>query len=331
MMNVYIQDFPEQLKTALELGEQAIFEAPNHPIHNIIALGMGGSGIGANFVSEIIQSYSKVPFIVCKGYTLPSFVGKNTLVIACSFSGNTEETLTSFEQALTTEAKVICISTGGKLIARAKELGLDTIQIPPVQLPPRACLGYSMVQQLVVLKRFGFAPPNCLEELKQSIDLLKEHQESIKKEATDIAKKMHNKFPVIYATTRFAAVALRLRQQLGENSKLLSMHQVIPEMNHNELVGWRTQNGDFCVLIFKSKDDLPKNQARIAICTEIMAKVADSVIEVDCLGTSLIEQAMYAVHLGDWLSLELALLRGVDPIEVEAIDFLKNELAVKNK
>lgn len=327
MMNVFIQEFPKQLKIALEIGEQATFTKHDQPIHNIIVLGMGGSGIGGDFVAEFVRETCKVPLTSCKGYTLPAYVGKNTLVIASSFSGNTEETLNTFDQALKRGAKVVCISSGGKLIEEAKRLDLDCIKIPSVQQPPRTCLGYSFVQQLFVLNYFGFADKQCIKDLKASIALLEQHQEPIKVKASQLARKMEGKFPVIYATDRMGAVALRLRQQLNENSKILALHHVFPEMNHNELVGWREQSGKYVVLMFRSGDDLGRNNKRIEISKNIIAKVADEFLEVDCLGSSLIEQAMYAVHLGDWISWELAEARNMDSIEVDVIDLLKRELA----
>lgn len=327
MMNVFIQEFPKQLKVALEIGEQATLSKHNQPIHNIVVLGMGGSGIGGEFVAEFVKDSCSVPFLSCKGYSLPAYVGKNTLVIASSFSGNTEETLIAFEQALERGSKIVCISSGGKLIEEAKRLNLDCIKIPSVQQPPRTCLGYSLVQQLFILNYFGFADKQCIQDLEASIALLEQHQEQIRVKATQLARKMEGKFPVIYATDRMGAVALRLRQQLNENSKILALHHVFPEMNHNELVGWRAQSGTYTVLVFRSADDLERNNKRIEISKSIIGKVADDFLEVDCLGDSLIEQAMYAVHLGDWISWELAEARNMDSIEVDVIDLLKKELA----
>ncbi|WMX12809.1 MULTISPECIES: bifunctional phosphoglucose/phosphomannose isomerase [unclassified Aureispira] len=327
MMNVFIQEFPKQLKTALEIGEQATLSKHNQPIQNIVVLGMGGSGIGGEFVAEFVKDTCSVPFLSCKGYNIPAYVGKNTLVITSSFSGNTEETLNAFEEALKREAKIVCISSGGKLIEEAKRLNLDYIKIPSVQQPPRTCLGYSLVQQLFVLNYFGFASKQCIQDIKSSIALLEEQQDQIRVKAAQLARKMEGKFPVIYATDKMGAVTLRLRQQLNENSKILALNHVFPEMNHNELVGWREQIGQYVVLIFRSKDDLARNNKRIEISKDIIEKIADELLEIDCLGDSLIEQAMYAVHLGDWISWELAEARKMDSIEVNVIDLLKRELA----
>lgn len=326
-MNVFIQEFPKQLKTAMEIGKQAKFTKHTAAIHNIVVLGMGGSGIGGNFVSEFVQATCSVPMLSCKGYVLPAYVNENSLVIASSYSGNTEETLGTFEQAHARGAKIVCISSGGKLIELAKELGLDYVQVPNSGQPPRTCLGYSFVQQLYILNFFGFAPDSCLTDLEKSIVLLEEKQEAMHTQAKQLARKFEGRYPIIYATERMSAVALRFRQQLNENAKILASHHTIPEMNHNELVGWTKQPHAFGVIVFASADDHKRNQKRVEINKEIMAKVTDVVVQVDCVGESLIEQAMYGVHVGDWLTYEIAMARGVDSIEVDVIDFLKSELA----
>jgi glucose/mannose-6-phosphate isomerase len=326
MMDIFIKEFPKQLKEAVAIGEKANLTKHDKPIHNITVLGMGGSGIGGDFAASFIRSYSTAPLASSKGYRIPAYVGENSLIIASSYSGNTEETLEAFEQALERGSKIVCLTSGGKLLERAKELGLDYIQVPQTGQPPRACLGYSFVQQLVILKFFGFAPANCIDQVKSGIAALENAQEVLHKEAKVAAKKMHGKFPVIYSSDRMEPVGLRFRQQLNENTKILCVHHVVPEMNHNELVGWRPQEGEFVALFFHSADDLERNKIRMATCKEIIVQYAD-VVDFSCVGESLIEQALYGVHYGDWISYEMALLRDMDPVEVKAIDYLKNKLA----
>ncbi len=326
MMDVFIKEFPKQLKEAVAIGEKAKLTKHSEPIQNIVVLGMGGSGIGGDFAASFIRNYSTAPLASSKGYQIPAYVSKNSLVIASSYSGNTEETLEAFEQAVKKGSKIVCLTSGGKLLERAKELGLDYIQVPNTGQPPRACLGYSFVQQLVILKFFGFARPNCIEEVKKGIANLENAQETLHTAAKKAAKKMHGKFPVIYSTDRMEPVGLRFRQQLNENTKILCVHHVIPEMNHNELVGWRHQEGEFVAIFFHSADDLNRNKIRMETCKEIITQYAD-VIDFSCVGDSLIEQALYGVHYGDWISYEMAVLRDMDPVEVKAIDFLKHKLA----
>lgn len=327
MMNVFIQEFPKQLKTALEIGRSAELTEYKKALHNIVVLGLGGSGIGGNFVAEFVQKNCPIPMISCKGYTLPQFVNEHSLVIASSFSGNTEETLIMFEAAVERGAKIVCISSGGKIIERAKALNIDYIQVPAVQQPPRTCLGYSLVQQLFVLQFFGLAPKTLIDNVERSIGLIEEHQERIKTIAKQYTRQLVGKFPMIYTTERMGAVALRFRQQLNENVKILASHHIVPEMNHNELVGWTPQEGDQAVIIFQSKDDHPRNLKRLEINKEIIGGVTDTILEIDCIGDSLVEQSLYAIHLGDWISYEWAIARGVDAVEVNVIDRLKGALA----
>ena len=330
-MDKLIAAFPEQLKEAIKIGSEINLSKPTEEIKNIIVIGMGGSGIGADFAMEFSAEDRSVPMQICKSYDIPAYVSKNTLVICSSFSGNTEETLSGFEKALNKSAKIICIAAGGKLIELAKQHHLDYILLPGAGLPPRACLGYSMVQQLYVLNFYGFLATERMNELQSAIELIEKEQEHIKVKADRIARFLVGKLPVIYSTDRMGAVAVRLRQQFNENSKVLAMHHLIPEMNHNELVGWRKQPNSFAVIIFRTKDDHPQNQARIDINKEIISHYTDTIIEIFAKGESLIEQAIYCVHLSDWLSWELAQLREVDATEVKVIDYLKGQLANAEK
>ncbi len=160
-----------------------------------------------------------------------------------------------------------------------------------------------------------------------SIALLDAEMDDIQTKAKMIANMLFGKVPVIYTTDRMESVAVRFRQQVNENAKMLCWHHVIPEMNHNELVGWRIKNEDLAVIIFRNKDDHPRNQVRIDINKEIISNYTTSLIEVYSKGNNLVERSLYFVNLGDWISVYLADLRKVDSIEVKVIDFLKSELA----
>ena len=326
MMDQLIKEFPQQLDEALEIGRNASLTKPEHPIHNIFVAGMGGSGIGANFVAELIREECEVPFLIGKGYAAPNFVGKNTLAIASSYSGNTEETLETFQQILNTGAKIVVVSSAGKLIELAQEHGLDYIQVPAGSPSPRACLGYSMVQQLFILNKLGLISNKIINEVESASELLKKEQEDIQFRAERIAPMLQNKIPVIYTTDRMEAVAVRFRQQVNENGKNLAWHHVIPEMNHNELVGWRSDYNQLAVLYFRNKDDYPRNQVRMDINKEIISNYTSSIIEVYSKGQSLAERMLYFVHLGDWISVYLAAEKGIDAVEIKVIDYLKSEL-----
>lgn len=327
MMDQLIARFPEQLFEALEIGSNASMRPHNNPIHMAYVAGLGGSGIGANFVAEFIREECKVPYLVGKGYDIPAYINEYTLAIVSSYSGNTEETLSSFHQLMKTGAKVVVISSGGKLIEMAKEHDLDYIQVPGDWPSPRACLGYSLVQQLFVLEKLGFISDHCTKAVRKSAQYLNDNLEDLKGQGQRLAQKLHRKLPIIYTTDRMEAVAVRFRQQINENAKKLCWHHVIPEMNHNELVGWRDVDDDLAVVIFRNEDDNPRNQTRIEINKQIISHYTSHIIELFSVGETLIERALHLVNIGDWASFYLADLRGVDSIEVNVIDFLKGELA----
>ena len=326
MMNELIARFPDQLKESLEIGRASTINPHTETITNIYVAGLGGSGIGGGFVQDLVKNECKVPITIGKSYTIPASVTKNTLAIVSSYSGNTEETLESFEQIKVSGAKVVVISSGGKLTQYAKELGFDNITLPSGWPSPRACLGFSLVQQLFVLNKLGLTSDIAIKGIESSISLLEKEMVNIKAGAEKIARMLDNKIPIIYTTDRMESVAVRLRQQINENSKMLCWHHVIPEMNHNELVGWREQSDKWAVVYLRNDDDLLRNATRIDINKEIISKYAETIIEIYSKGDTLVEKAMYLVHFGDWISWYLSVLNGVDSIEIDVIDYLKGEL-----
>lgn len=327
MMDSLIQKFPAQLLEALQIGTAATIKPHTNPINKVYVAGMGGSGIGANFVSEFIKGECPVPYLIGKGYNIPQYVDQNTLFIASSYSGNTEETLASVNAAIASGAKIVCIASGGKLIDLAKSNDWDFILLPAGSPSPRACLGYSLVQQLCILNKLGLISETSLKSVKAASDLINFDQDEIKNKAEKIAQIIHGKTPVIYTTDRMESVAVRLRQQLNENSKILCWHHVIPEMNHNELVGWKHSHQNIAVLCFRNRDDVRRNAVRTDIVKEILSQKASSFIEIYSKGQSLIEKSIYFVHLSDWISWYLSVLTQADAIEIEVIDYLKKELS----
>jgi len=327
MMDQLVQEFPSQLIEAAQIGNGAQIKAPDNPIHEVVVLGLGGSGIGGNLVGEFIRNHCSVPYTIFKGYHAPSFIDSNSVVICSSYSGNTEETLSMLEQVKSSGARIICVSSAGKLIETAKSEGYDHIIVPPGSPSPRACLGYSVVQQLFILTKLGLIDGTLTGQLNGVVELLNAEQDDIKNRAKNVARFLQNKIPVIYTGERMEAVGIRFRQQVNENSKMLCWNHVIPEMNHNELVGWKNTNNDLGVVFFRNRDDHPRNQRRMDLNKEIIGKYTDTIIELFSKGENLLERSMYFIHLGDWISVELAALNGADAMEIEVIDYLKGELA----
>jgi len=327
MMDQLITRFPSQLMEALAIADAAKILPHDAPINKVYVAGLGGSGIGADYVKEFIREESSIPYLVGKGYEIPAYVDANTLAICSSYSGNTEETLNAFYQIIERGSKVVVVSSGGTLIKEAKSRGLDYIQVPDDWPSPRACLGYSIVQQLQIVHALGFIDGSFKHQIKSAADLINFDQDAIKASAEKVAKRLQNKVPIIYTTDRTEAVAVRLRQQINENSKMLCWHHVIPEMNHNELVGWTEKHPDKAVIYLRNSDDFKRNQVRIEINQTILEKYTDTLIEIYSKGSNLIEKCFYLTHLGDWISWYLSEINGVDAVEISVIDFLKSELA----
>jgi glucose/mannose-6-phosphate isomerase len=325
-MKNLVAGFSGQLKEAVEIGKKAkLTKAGKNPEHVLIC-GLGGSGIGGSIVSELVASEAKVPVIVSKGYFIPAFVSESSLVIISSYSGNTEETLFCLEQALERKAKIVCISSGGKVSEIAHTRNLDLITVPG-GMPPRACLGYSLTQLLFIMHFHQLISTDPAVEIGSAIRLLDTEEEAIRKEAALISQKLMGKLPVIYCTTYYEGIAIRFRQQLNENSKVLCWHQVIPEMNHNELVGWREKNENIAVILFRDKDEYERNNARIEINKSVISQYTPNITEIWSKGKSILEKSIYFIHLGDWISVDLAEKRGYDANEINVINQLKTHLS----
>lgn len=326
-MKKLIEAFPEQMASALEKAKQTNLTSLSEDIEHVYVAGLGGSGIGGDYIKEIIRDECKIPYIVGKGYDIPAFVGKKTLFIASSYSGNTEETLASLKLALSKGAEVLCITTGGKMKEIAEKNACRLMLLPKGESVPRAYLGASLMYQMSAMVELGFVSDAIYKDARSSIDLLKFDQDEIKAKAKKTADAIYGKIPLIYTTDRMESVALRLRQQINENGKQLGWHTVIPEMNHNELVGWGLPNDNIVAVYLRNKDDYKRNAIRIDINKDIIAKKAHSVIEIYSKGSTLLQKMMYFTHFGDWVSLFLSELNGVDVVEVDVIDYLKGELS----
>jgi glucose/mannose-6-phosphate isomerase len=248
------------------------------------------------------------------------------LVIISSYSGETEETVAAYNEAKAKGATISCITSGGRIAAAAAADGYNCIIIPGGQ-PPRSMFGYSSVQALFTLKAYGIYNGNFEAEISNSIDLIHAEIANIRTETKSIAEKIVSRIPVLYSEASYEGVAIRWRQQINENSKMLCWHHVFPEMNHNELVGWTGGDNRVAVLMLRTEDDHKRSQIRMDICKKLMGEKCDTIIEIHAKGSSRLERAYYLIHLGDWLTIDLAELRNEDATAIPAIIFLKNELS----
>lgn len=325
-MKELIKDFTNQIAHAIVIGNAYTPSQKGRKISNVLISGLGGSGIGGTIAAEVVASEAGIPILTNNGYFIPNFVDDETLFIACSYSGNTEETVSATKLAHEKGAKIVVISSGGKLKEMAEKHHWDCIEIPGGQ-PPRASFGLSFPEVLYALHAHNIISKKFEKELEAGMKLLDDNEEAIQKEAVEVTEKLFGKIPVIYAADGFGGVATRFRQQVNENAKMLCWHHVIPEMNHNELVGWRTKNDDLAVVLFRNETDFKNIQARMEINKSTFAEYTNTTVEVWSKGTSDLQRALYLIHIGDWISYFLGEKKGVDIMEVKVIDHLKSELA----
>lgn len=324
-MKNLVDSFSKQLTEALIIAKASKITTGKN-IQNVLITGLGGSGIGGTIVSELAGKQCKVPVAVSKDYFIPAYVNENTLVIVSSYSGNTEETLNAMQLAAEKKAQIACVTSGGKVKETAERNGYDLIVIPGGN-PPRSCLGYSLVQLLHILEAKQILNFNYSAQLEEAIKLITDKKAVIQEEAKGYANKLFKKIPVIYCLGATEGIAVRFRQQINENSKMLCWHHVIPEMNHNELVGWTERNESLAVCVLRTSFDYDRNLKRLAINKEIISKYTSTIFEIMGQGSTPLVQAIYLIHLTDWVSCYIADLKNIDPVEVKVIDFLKSSLS----
>ncbi|HYF68590.1 MAG TPA: bifunctional phosphoglucose/phosphomannose isomerase [Ohtaekwangia sp.] len=325
----YIEGFTKQLADALKIGQSLDLDRPGSDIRNIVIAGMGGSGIGANLVESLTFGRIPIPITVCKTYNIPQFVSPHTLFIACSYSGNTEETVAALHKALLKRAQVLAISSGGKLLDICKEYNLFYIQLPAGSDSPRAMLPYNLIALLYVLYHTNLIGAAFIKETENAIEFLDRGEKGIQSEAELIAKKLKGKLPVIYCDNRLYAMALRFQQQLNENAKHMAHVNTFPEMNHNELAGWRFPENLIPMMqaiYLYSDHDHERVEKRMEICRDLFEKKSSTIIDIIGEGASLLEQYYYLIHMTDWISFYLAKENGIDPDLVEPVAYLKSEL-----
>ena len=331
-MNELISSFSQQLEDAYS-GFQKLslssFEKSDRKIANIVVVGLGGSGIGGNLVQTITRILLKIPCQVCKTYNLPSYIDENTLLIASSFSGNTEETLASLEEAQRKGAYIACLTSGGNVEKIANQKGFDLVPLKSLAACPRAHLPYSVTSLLLLLNHYGLIEIDFEKEIKETVASLNKDNEIIKKEAKQLAVSLKGKFPILYADAILEPMLIRFQQQINENAKQLCHVAVFPEMNHNELVGWHMPKeilSKIHILLFHSDYDHERVSKRMEICETIFNKHTAAITHIFAKGNSFLEQVFYLIYLTDWVSYYLAEENGVDPFPVEVINYLKSSL-----
>jgi glucose/mannose-6-phosphate isomerase len=333
-MFTWLTEFPDQVRDAVSIGEKAKIRISTRGVEQILLTGLGGSAIGGDLLRSYLSGELRIPFIVNRHYFLPAFVSQKTLVIVSSYSGNTEETTAAHADAIKRKARVLCISTNGTVAKTAARHKQPLITIPP-GLSPRAALGYSFFPLLVTLGNLGFIKPKK-RDIAETIEKLTSNArifgdpDAAKNPPLELARKLKGRLPVIYSPTDLDGVNIRWRGQIAENAKQLSSGHVLPEMNHNELVGWKVLTSlmkNMAVVFLRDHGTHKRVQVREDITRSITLPLAESVTDVWSEGTSLLTRTFSLIQFGDWVSFYLAILNNENPTPVDVIDYLKGELA----
>jgi glucose/mannose-6-phosphate isomerase len=336
--------FPENLEGAL--GSYADFSLPSEvkinsrtiiryaTPSNVVIAGMGGSAIGGDFVKRWFRKTLGIPLEVCRSYELPGYVNENSLIVAISYSGETEETLSCFVEGIRRRSMIVGIASSGRLAGYCSELGLPLIRIP-MGYPPRAALPFILAALITVMNRFEFL--KCRKrDLKEAVQVLEKVRDETRRSipveknlAKSIASNLTGSI-IIYAEEAFEEAARRWKGQLNENGKMPAKTEVFPELNHNELVGWENPHihpGRFSVIILRDTTEEPAMKVRVDITTDILRKKGLNVIELYPEGKSLLSKTLYFCYVGDMVSLYSAVREHVNPFKTEYITQVKKELA----
>jgi len=332
-----LEKFPSQVRDALGTGTSGPDLPPAAAPVNIAVLGMGGSGISGDVLAALsAEKGLTVPVATVKGYSLPPFVGADSLVFAVSYSGNTEETLDCLDQALERGARVIAVSSGGKLASTARDRGLPLFEIPG-GLQPRASLGYLFVPLLCALERMGMIE-GAIAELESSVEMLEHRRAEYGPEAElesnpakRLARDLVGFMPVVYGAEGYLAVAAsRWKAQFNEMAKVPSFCNYFPELNHNETVGWQNLE-DVCrrchIVVLGEPALHPRTEKRVKITLDLLGGSVGHVTRVCARGSNVVERFLDLAYFGDFASVYLALALGQDPTPVTRIEDLKKRLA----
>jgi len=334
MLN-HLHGFPEQCQKAWEKVMR--FELPREytKIANVVILGMGGSAIGGGIARRLALAESELPVWVHRDYGLPAFVDESTLVIASSYSGNTEETLSAFTESLRTPAKKLVITSGGKLKHLAESEGIPAFVVD-YQAPPRAAFPHNFIplvgifQKLVLLEDKSADLQEAVEILNKLSRVFMETVPLASNPAKQLAAKLWGHVAVIYGAEMLSEVAQRWKTQFNENSKAWAFFESFPELNHNAVAGYEfplEAKEKIFVLMLRSSSLRPRSLLRYEATAKLLAKARIPYEIAEASGESALVQVMSLILLGDYSSFYLAMLNEVDPTSIDAINFIKQYVA----
>src|SRR5438128_9187074 len=328
-----IKELGQQIRDAWKIARGAQLPPSHADVRNITVTGMGGSAIGGELGAALLADELKVPMSVHRDYGLPAYVGRDSLVIASSYSGNTEETLSSFEEARKRGAKVLALTTGGKLaeLARASNYPVITFSY---KARPRATLGYSLGLVLGALSRMGFVRDlgDDIEAALGDLVRLDErvHEGAKTNEAKKLAIELFGRIPFAYGAGAVGVMARRVKGQWNENAKNWSAFDVMSELNHNAVVGFPhppIAEEAITVLFLRSERDNPRHKLRFEVTRELLDRARIPHRTLQFVGRNMLSEVLQMVLFTDYVSFYVALLNGADPSPNDAIDYLKDRLA----
>lgn len=326
--------FPDQIREAVRIGQDAGIVPLSQVPRLAMLTGLGGSAAGGDFVRAMFEETGTIPFLVNRDYHLPAYVDANTLIFAVSYSGNTEETLSAYEDARRAGARMVIVTSGGKLAEFGQADGYPVIRIPGGQ-PPRTALGFNLMPVIVACERMGLLPE---QDYARLTDLLKAcvgewgiDAPFESNEAKQLAQKLFGKLSVLYGLGGWQAlVANRWKGQINENSKNMTFAHAFPELCHNEILGWVKANHQgvdrWVGVVLEDGTESEKMKARERVTSGLIKDVCD-MNRAKARGGSLLERMLSLALLGDFVSLYLAALNDVDPENIDSINILKAELA----
>jgi glucose/mannose-6-phosphate isomerase len=345
-----LEEFPQKMRDALRIGEE--FSVPTNFLpastsnsvstsaftgnfKNIVVLGMGGSAIGGDLLSDYLADEFTIPIVVIRGYDIPKFVDEDSLVFAVSYSGNTEETLSALKRCLEAKARVITLTSGGKLAVLVRENNFLVIKVP-AGIQPRAAISYLFFPILKALERLGLIKErggeieetyNILQELSREYGAKSPSENNLAKK---VALGLYQHLPLVYGSEGLLeAVAMRWKTQINENSKWPCFWNVFPELDHNEIVGYEIENNinrQVKIIYLQDKEGLLRVEQRRKITRKIIEDKVAEFIVCPTKGKGKMARMFSLIFLGDMASYYLAILNQVDPSPVACIENLKKEL-----
>jgi len=313
-----LEKFAEMIEKASVLGTDIQISGE---VEKIFVAGMGGSGIAADLLNAYMHEIgSKIPVFIVKDYLFPEYINSRSLVFIVSYSGDTEETISAYRNAMRKGAKIVAITSGGKLRKMCADERQDLVRIPE-GMQARAAMPYLFFPMLNILKNSGLIK----DEIAYTEIISAVRRIGMREKAEELAEKLANRIPLIFTSERFRAVALRWKTQFNENTKIHAFCDVLPELDHNELMAFSHADDRFFVIFITDENDNRRLRQRVEITKELMIKKSP-IMEIVLKGPYYLAKIFSAIYTGDLTSYLLAEKYGIDATEVKLIGELKEKL-----